>query len=397
MLEHRDDLAVLMASSRASRSPRRGRGRLRGIASRVVRRGGEARLRRHDPRATRRTGASSCSSSRSASAPAITPWNFPVGDDHAQGGAGARGRLHDGAETGEQTPLSALALAELAERAGMPAGVFNVVTGAADARDRRRADFESGRAQARVHGLDGGRQAAHGAVREHGEESLTRARRQRAVHRVRRRRPGRGGRGAMLLASSGTPARPASARTVCSSRRASTTRSRRSWPTRRRALNVGAGLEEGVTQGPADRRQAGLEKVEEHVADALERARRVSRGGKRHELGRPVLPAHRARRRDRSRWSLARGDVRAGRRRCIRVRDGGGGDRARERHAVRARRLLVRPRRRPRLAGRRGAGDRDRRHQHRLHLDRGGAVRRRQGVRASAAKARSTGSRNGSS
>ena len=31
----------------------------------------------------------------------------------------------------EQTPLSALALAELAERAGVPAGVFSVVTGKA--------------------------------------------------------------------------------------------------------------------------------------------------------------------------------------------------------------------------------------------------------------------------
>ena len=38
----------------------------------------------------------------------------------------------------EDTPLSALALAELAERAGVPKGVFNVVTGKAQRRSARR-------------------------------------------------------------------------------------------------------------------------------------------------------------------------------------------------------------------------------------------------------------------
>lgn len=61
----------------------------------------------------------------------ITPWNFPSAmltrKASAALAAGCTVVCHPSAET----PLSALALAELAERAGMPAGVFNVVTGEA--------------------------------------------------------------------------------------------------------------------------------------------------------------------------------------------------------------------------------------------------------------------------
>lgn len=62
----------------------------------------------------------------------ITPWNFP----HAMITRKSAPALAAGCtfvlKPAEQTPLSALALAELAERAGIPAGVFNVVTGDAD-------------------------------------------------------------------------------------------------------------------------------------------------------------------------------------------------------------------------------------------------------------------------
>jgi succinate-semialdehyde dehydrogenase/glutarate-semialdehyde dehydrogenase len=59
----------------------------------------------------------------------ITPWNFPERDDHAQGRAGARVGLHGGDQARGQTPYSALAMAELGERAGIPKGVLNVITG----------------------------------------------------------------------------------------------------------------------------------------------------------------------------------------------------------------------------------------------------------------------------
>jgi succinate-semialdehyde dehydrogenase/glutarate-semialdehyde dehydrogenase len=44
-------------------------------------------------------------------------------------GPGIGGGLHDGVEVGDTTPFSALALCELAERAGVPKGVFSCVTG----------------------------------------------------------------------------------------------------------------------------------------------------------------------------------------------------------------------------------------------------------------------------
>lgn len=62
----------------------------------------------------------------------ITPWNFP----HAMVTRKSAPALAAGCtfvlKPAEQTPLSALALAELAERAGIPPGAFNIVTGDAD-------------------------------------------------------------------------------------------------------------------------------------------------------------------------------------------------------------------------------------------------------------------------
>jgi succinate-semialdehyde dehydrogenase/glutarate-semialdehyde dehydrogenase len=50
------------------------------------------------------------------------------------------------------------------------------------------------------------------------------------------------------------------------------------------AMKVGNGLEEGVTQGPLID-MAAVEKVEEHIADALGKGARVVTGGKRHAKG----------------------------------------------------------------------------------------------------------------
>ena len=133
--------------------------------------------------------------------PAITPWNFPSAMITRKVGARAGGRLHDGAEAGgADAPLGARASPCSREEAGLPPGVFIVVTGdAEDAPDRRRADVEPARPEARLHRLDRGRQAADGPVRIRAEEDLARARRQRAVHRLRRRRSRRGGRRARSL------------------------------------------------------------------------------------------------------------------------------------------------------------------------------------------------------
>ena len=61
----------------------------------------------------------------------ITPWNFPLAMITRKAGPAIAAGCTVVLKPASQTPFSALALAELAERAGIPRGVFNVVTGAA--------------------------------------------------------------------------------------------------------------------------------------------------------------------------------------------------------------------------------------------------------------------------
>ena len=60
----------------------------------------------------------------------VTPWNFPSAMLTRKAAAALAAGCTVVCHPASETPLSALALAELADRAGMPAGVFNVVTGA---------------------------------------------------------------------------------------------------------------------------------------------------------------------------------------------------------------------------------------------------------------------------
>jgi succinate-semialdehyde dehydrogenase/glutarate-semialdehyde dehydrogenase len=59
----------------------------------------------------------------------ITPWNFPLAMITRKAGPAIGSGCTVVVKPAEQTPFSALALAELAERAGVPKGVFNIVTG----------------------------------------------------------------------------------------------------------------------------------------------------------------------------------------------------------------------------------------------------------------------------
>ena len=61
----------------------------------------------------------------------ITPWNFPAAMLTRKAGAAMAAGCPVVAHPSKETPFSATALAELAERAGIPAGIFNVVTGEA--------------------------------------------------------------------------------------------------------------------------------------------------------------------------------------------------------------------------------------------------------------------------
>src|SRR5438034_2871362 len=62
----------------------------------------------------------------------ITPWNFPSAMPTRKSAPALAAGCTMVLKPAEQTPLSALAVAALAEEAGVPAGVFSVVTGAAE-------------------------------------------------------------------------------------------------------------------------------------------------------------------------------------------------------------------------------------------------------------------------
>jgi len=63
----------------------------------------------------------------------VTPWNFPAAMLTRKAAAALAAGCTIVAHPSSETPLSALALAELGERAGLPPGVFNIVTGDAAA------------------------------------------------------------------------------------------------------------------------------------------------------------------------------------------------------------------------------------------------------------------------
>ncbi|MBA3596485.1 MAG: NAD-dependent succinate-semialdehyde dehydrogenase [Methylibium sp.] len=65
-------------------------------------------------------------------AAAITPWNFPIAMITRKVAPALAAGCPVVIKPAEQTPLSALAVAELAQRAGMPAGVLNIVTADAE-------------------------------------------------------------------------------------------------------------------------------------------------------------------------------------------------------------------------------------------------------------------------
>ena len=159
---------------------------------------------------------------------AITPWNFPAAMITRKAAPGARRRLH--------VRLQARAADAATPRSPWPSSpsapacrpACSTWSPAAPRDIGGEMTSQPDRAQAHVHRLDRGRQEADGAVRRHGEEGVAGARRQRAVHRVRRCGPRRGGGGRASPASTATPARPACAPTGCWCRTRSTTRSRAS-------------------------------------------------------------------------------------------------------------------------------------------------------------------------
>ena len=211
----------------------------------------------------------------------ITPWNFPSAmltrKASAALAAGCTVVCHPSAET----PLSALALAELAERAGMPAGVFNVVTGEAPVvvepwtRDMRvralsfTGSTEIGRLLYRqsadtvkrlVLELGG-----HAPVLVFADADLDAA-----VNEAIKAKFATSGQDC-LGANQILIERPAYA-AFC-----------RKFTEATRALTIGPGIDD-CDLGPLMNEKA-VKKQEEHVADALDKGATLACGGKRHALG----------------------------------------------------------------------------------------------------------------
>ena len=211
---------------------------------------------------------------------AITPWNFPLAMITRKVAPALAAGCPVVIKPAELTPLTALAAAELAIRAGIPAGVLNLLT--ADGRQQHRRGQGVLRqrhgAPHQLHRLDRGRPHPDGAKRADGQEARrsnwAATRPSSCSTTPTSIRPSK----APWPASTATPARPASAPTASTCRKACTTSSSRSSRPRSKALKVGNGFEEGVVQGPLIE-DAAVEKVERHVADALAKGGKVVVGG----------------------------------------------------------------------------------------------------------------------
>jgi succinate-semialdehyde dehydrogenase/glutarate-semialdehyde dehydrogenase len=217
---------------------------------------------------------------------AITPWNFPLAMITRKVAPALAAGCTVVAKPAEQTPLTACALAELAQRAGFPAGVFNVVTASAES-------------AAQV----GGELTANPVVRKISFTGSTEVGRWLMAHSadtVKRLSLELGGNAPFIVfddadidaAVNGAVAsryRNAGQTCICANRLLVHERIYDRFCARLAEVvgrfKVGNGLEEGNFIGPLID-AAALAKVEAIVGDAVAGGARVLVGGKRHALGR---------------------------------------------------------------------------------------------------------------
>ncbi len=213
---------------------------------------------------------------------AITPWNFPIAMITRKIAPALAAGCTVVAKPAEQTPLSALALAELAARAGLPKGVLNVVTGDA--------------------ATIGGELTSNPIVRKlsfTGSTEIGKLLMRQCAGTVKKISLELGGNAPFIVfddadleaAVEGAIAskyRNTGQTCVCANRFLIQDGVYDEFTARLAqavsALKVGDGFTPGVAQGPLIDRQA-LDKVEQHVADAKSKGARVVIGGKRHALG----------------------------------------------------------------------------------------------------------------
>ncbi len=214
---------------------------------------------------------------------AITPWNFPVAMITRKCAPALAAGCPVVVKPSELTPLCALALAELAGQAGIPAGVFNVITTTASAAVGREL-------------------TANPLVRKlsfTGSTAVGKLLMRDCADTVKKISMELGGNAPFVVfddadldaAVDGAMAskyRNTGQTCVCANRVLVQDGIYDAFATklgeRVAALKVGSGLEEGVVQGPLIN-EAAVAKVERHIADAVDKGARVVCGGRRHALG----------------------------------------------------------------------------------------------------------------
>ena len=213
---------------------------------------------------------------------AITPWNFPCAMITRKAGPALAAGCTMVLKPASQTPYSALALAELAERAGIPKGVFSVVTGSAGDVGGELTSNPIVRKLSFTGSTDIGRQLMAECAKDIKKVSLE-----------------LGGNAPFIVFDDAdldaavegaliSKYRNNGQTCVCANRlyvqdgvydafveKLKTAVAR---------LNIGNGLEQGITTGPLIDSKA-VAKVEEHIADAVSKGARVISGGKPHALG----------------------------------------------------------------------------------------------------------------
>ncbi len=214
---------------------------------------------------------------------AITPWNFPLAMITRKVAPALAAGCTVVVKPSELTPLSALALATLAQRAGLPRGVFNVIT----TRDAARVGDElTSNPLVRKLSFTGSTEV--GKLLSH-----------KCADTVKRISLELGGNAPFIVfddadldeAVAGALAskyRNSGQTCVCANRILVQQGVYEAFVAKLHdavaQLQVGRGMEEGVTQGPLINMHA-VRKVEEHIADAVQKGASIVCGGKRHNLG----------------------------------------------------------------------------------------------------------------
>jgi succinate-semialdehyde dehydrogenase/glutarate-semialdehyde dehydrogenase len=213
---------------------------------------------------------------------AITPWNFPNAMITRKSGPALAAGCTMVLKPATATPYSALAMAELGERAGIPKGVFSVVTGGSSA--------------------IGGEMTSNPIVRKvtfTGSTAVGKLLLEQCSKTVKKTSMELGGNAPFIVfddadldaAVEGALAskyRNAGQTCVCANRLLVQDKVYEAFAAKLtekvKGMKVGNGTEAGVTQGPLIDKAA-IEKVEEHIADAVAKGAKILTGGKRHALG----------------------------------------------------------------------------------------------------------------